>query len=266
MNESIVKEYNGTTNSFNKDLSIISKSKKSSLILALDFDYRDNRSSLLRDAKKIVHATSDYICAVKINHHLVLPLSIREISSLNRVITDEGLVSIADLKLNDIDNTNRVATEYLWDAGFSAVIVNPFVGFEGALDIVYKRASELKKGVISLAYMSHKGADEGYGLKLEGNRTMFGEFLHRAKKWGSAGVILGTTRPDKIKVARETLGGKITIICPGTGAQGGDPVASINAGADYLIVGRSIIESQNPSASARKISQSIVLSTKSRHL
>lgn len=242
---------------FNSTLSKISSLKRTRLILALDLDHRKDVSKLLQDAKKIVEKTSDYICAVKINYHLMLPLSIRDLSSLNQVVKDQGLLSIADLKLNDIGNTNRVATEYLWDAGFSAVIVNPFVGFEGALDAVFQKAGELGKGVITLAYMSHKGADEGYGLKLTNRRTVFGEFLTRAKNWGSSGVILGTTRPDKIRTAREILGKDVKIMCPGSGAQGGDAVASMRAGADYLIFGRAILESRNVGSTAKNILKSL---------
>ena len=68
--------------------------------------------------------------------------------------------------------------------------------------------TSLGKGVITLAYMSHKGAVEGYGFKLTGQRTVFDEFLQRAKKWGSAGVVIGTTRPEKIEYARNVLGKK----------------------------------------------------------
>jgi orotidine-5'-phosphate decarboxylase len=255
----VIKQSGGAPNPFNEALSNISMTKKSRLILALDLDHRKDTSCILSDAKKIVESTSDCVCAIKINHHLMLPLSIHELSSLNKVISENGLVSIADLKLNDIDNTNRVATEYLWDAGFSAVIVNPFVGFEGALDVVFDRARELSKGVITLAYMSHKGADEGYGLRLTDRRTMFDEFLERAKKWGAAGIILGTTRPEKIKTARKFLGKEVKIICPGSGAQGGDAMASIKAGADYLIFGRTIVESEDARTSAKKVLQSLSL-------
>jgi orotidine-5'-phosphate decarboxylase len=242
---------------FADKLELCSKKKRSKIILALDLDYRTNTHSLLSDAIELVGETSDSICAVKINFHLLLPLSMSEITRLNGVIRKRGLVSIADIKLNDIDNTNRVTTRYLWDSGFSAVIANPFVGFEGALDVVFKQARERGKGVILLGYMSHRGADEGYGLKLYNGRTIFREFLERAKNWKADGMILGSTRPEKIVEARKVLGPRVKLICPGSGAQGGNSVESLKAGADYLIYGRAIVQSKNPGEAAKDILRSL---------
>ncbi len=244
--------------SFIKNIEARARSSKSRIILALDIDYRDDTSKLLTDAKVIVNKTSKYLCAVKLNFHLITPLSISELRELNRTISSRGLPSIADIKLNDIDNTNRVATEYLWKAGFSAVIVNPFVGYNGALDVVLQRAHEIGKGVIFLAYMSHRGAEEGYGLRLEKGETIHELFLEHARDWKADGVVMGTTRPEKILAARNFLGSRIKIFSPGSGAQGGNPVASLKAGADYLIFGRSIVESGDPNQAVREIYQSLL--------
>ena len=246
-----------------KSLDKTSTRNKSRIILALDIDHRKNTRNLLRDAKKLVEETSSLICAVKINFHLLLPLSMSEMSALIRFIKKKGLVAIADLKLNDIGNTNRVATEYLWDMGFSAIVVNPFVGYEDALDVVFDEARKRGKGVITLAYMSHKAADEGYGVRLAGGKELFLDFLERAKRWGADGVILGSTRPEKILAARSSLGANIRIICPGSGAQGGDAAASIRAGADYLIYGRAITESSEPKEEAIQIIKSLPLTAES---
>jgi orotidine-5'-phosphate decarboxylase len=228
------------------------ETSKSSLILAADLDYRENTKDLLRDAKEIIAATRDYLSAVKLNLHLIIPLSLSQLAELNDFILSSGLQSIADLKLNDIDNTNRVATGYLWKAGFSAVIVNPFAGFENGLDVVFQRAGELGKGVITLAYMSHKGANEGFGLELANGRTMFDLFLERALSWGADGVVLGSTRPEKIAQAKAVLKNNTKILCPGSGAQGGDPAEALRAGADYIILGRSILNSSDPREAIRQ--------------
>jgi orotidine-5'-phosphate decarboxylase len=212
----------------------------------------------LQDAKKLVDLTSDHICAIKVNFHLIIPLSLSELSELNDFANERNLVSIADIKLNDIENTNRIATEYLWDTGFSGVIVNPFVGFEGGLDLVYQRAREIGKGVISLAYMSHPGANEGYGLKLMDGRLIFELMIDRANSWGSDGVILGTTRPDKIQIARKRLKPEIKIFSPGSGVQAGNARAALEAGADYIILGRSILSSRDPKAAVREASRALL--------
>jgi orotidine-5'-phosphate decarboxylase len=231
----------------------ISENKKSRIILALDLPFREQTSSIPSSARGILSQTRDYICAVKINFHLLLPLSLSEIRSLNEYIGELGLISIADIKLNDIDNTNKITTDYLWSSGFSAVIVNPFAGYEGALDTVFESAKSRGKGVITLAFMSHRGADEGYGLKLEDGSTMFELLLEKARLWSADGVVVGSTRPDSIGFARARLGRECKIFSPGSGAQGGDPVDSLKAGSDYVIFGRTIVESQDPCSTAREL-------------
>ncbi len=243
---------------FNDHLQESSKRKSGSrIILALDIPHRKETRNLLNDSIGVLDKVSDYVCAVKINFHLIIPLSLGELSKLNQEAHSKSLLSIADIKLNDIANTNEVATSYLWDCGFDGVIVNPFVGFKGGLDVVYETAHSLGKGVITLSYMSHPGADEGYGLEMKNGSSTYEIMLHRAIEWGSDGVILGATRSDKIRHARSVLPKDIKIISPGSGAQGGDPVASLKAGADYLVYGRSIVSAVEARESARQIFETL---------
>jgi|SRR5579875_591778 len=239
-----------------------SSESKSRIVLALDLDYNgQNENETLKSALSILELTAKYICAVKINFHLILPLSLSQLGTLNDKLSSYGLTSIADLKLNDIDNTNRIATEYLWKVGFSAVIVNPFAGYAGGLDTVFSRAKQLGKGVITLAYMSHRGASEGFGLKLNDGREVFDLFLERANQWGSDGVVIGSTRPQSIEYAKKKLRSqRIKIFSPGSGAQGGSAAESLAAGADYLIYGRSIISAKDPRLAAREIFEKLAAS------
>lgn len=227
----------------------------SRIVLALDIPHRKGSSGLLEASKAILNEVSDYVGAVKINFHLIIPLSIRELAELNDLVHALKLCSIADIKLNDIDSTNETATDYLWDAGFDAIIVNPFVGYKGGLDIVYEKAQRLGRGVISLAYMSHTGAEESYGIETVTGASMFEIMLERANLWDSDGVILGATRSERIKEARSALRKSIKIISPGSGAQGGDALAAVGAGADYLIYGRSIVDQKDRVTAARQIFQ-----------
>lgn len=236
----------------------------SRIVLALDIDFTPSEDSIFASCKRILDLTANYVCAVKLNFHVILPLSLTRLTELNSLISSYGLCSIADIKLNDIDNTNRVATEYLWNSGFSAVIANPFVGYEGALDIVFKRARELGKGVVTLAYMSHRGANETFGLELPSGKTISDVFIERANAWGSDGVILGSTRPERIQVARRKLHSEIKIFSPGSGAQGGDAMKALEAGADYLIFGRTIVASEDPKKAAELTYRSLSVAAKGR--
>ena len=109
---------------FRKRIENCSKSKKSRIILALDVTPRNDLVKLI---KTLIILLEQHICAIKINFHLILPLSGSEISEINKVAHSFKLQSIADIKLNDIPNTNRIAMFYLFKMGFDAVIVNPFM-------------------------------------------------------------------------------------------------------------------------------------------
>ena len=54
------------------------KSKNSRIILALDFPFEpvQNRDFIVSKAQRVLKAVHPYICAVKINHHLTLPLGL----------------------------------------------------------------------------------------------------------------------------------------------------------------------------------------------
>ena len=206
-------------------------------------------TQILKKSTSIIKSTSDNICAVKINYHLLLPMSLKEIKKLISAIHSRNLLVIADLKLNDISATNLVAIKHLWNMGFDAVIVNPFVGYSEGLEPLLTKSKSKNKGVLFLVYMSHKGAKDGYGLdifKQGKKKKLYLELVERAKRWRADGIIVGATRPTLIKEISNLTKSSIDIYTPGIGTQGGDVSKSIKSGANYLIVGRSIINSKNP--------------------
>ena len=73
---------------------------------------------------------------------------------------------------------------------------------------------------------------------------------------GAKGFIAPATRPDRVKLVRSIVGDRL-ILTPGVGAQGGSASAAIEAGADYVIVGRAIYESDDPAGVAKTIAESI---------
>ncbi len=241
------------------------KSKDSRLVLALDFPYEapDNRSNILAKAQKVLKAVHPYICAVKINHHLTLPLGTFDgVQQLVEQIRGQGLLAIMDAKVNDIGNTNQVIAQYYFAAGFDALIANPFVGWEEGLKPLFEVSKKLNRGVILLTYMSHKGASEGYGQTTidpeTGERTpQYVSFAKKALKWGADGAVVGATVPEKIAEVKQILENNVAIYSPGVGAQGGAAETAIKAGASYLIVGREITMAEDPAYAARRLCDSI---------
>ncbi len=251
--------------SFKGKMQEAAKSKNSPLVLALDFPFEatENRNNVLIKAQKILKAVHPYICAVKINHHLTLPLGTFDgVQALVEQIRGQGLLAIMDAKVNDIGATNQTIAEYYYAAGFDAIIANPFVGWEEGLKPLFDVSKRLNRGVILLTYMSHKGAVEGYGQTIVDPFTgqqmpQYVSFARKALQWGADGVVVGATVPEKIAEIKQILGDKIAIYSPGVGAQGGAAATAIKAGASYLIVGREITMSENAAEAAQRILYSI---------
>lgn len=238
--------------SFSERMKKAAERKNSRIIVALD--PAAGRRDARQFAIKIIDAVADSVCAVKVNFHLLLPLSAKEITQVTKRAHRHGLQCIADIKLNDIASTNEAALSHLRKMGFDAVIANPFMGTATLASLVQK-AHEAGAGVIALVYMSHQDAGEGYGLDTQQGR-LYKSFLERAAKAGADGIVVGATQLDVLKeVAYEkrSRGIALPVYSPGVGVQGGDAKMAVEAGSDYLIVGRSIVESKDPKKAAEKL-------------
>ncbi len=243
---------------FKQKMEQTAKKTNSNIVLALDLP-PDKPKTLFLKAKEILEAVDHHICAVKFNHHLILPLGLfGDVQGLLSHARSRGLPAIMDCKINDIGNTNRIITEHYLEAGFDAVIANPFVGWEEGMQPVFETAKQMNRGVILLVYMSHKGAWEGYGQKVFNEKTrktvsQYEVFAQKALKWDADGVVVGATYPEKIREVHSILGGKVPIYSPGIGAQGGAIEEAARSGAEYLIVGREITLAENPSKVAESL-------------
>ena len=244
--------------SYRKRIEYCSKSKNSKIVLALDPIFSNNVLSYL-DEKIIL--LQEEICAIKFNFHVILPLSLQELSNVNRTIHSYGLQSIADIKLNDISYTNVVVINQLVSMGFDAVIVNPIIGMD-ELSRVIGPSHHYNLGVITLVYMSHAGAREGFGLNVVDDSgtsnhesPLYQRLLQYSENCDVDGIIVGGTKVDIInRLSREK---KLPIYSPGLGVQGGDPKIAAKAGTDYFIIGRSITQSRDSLKSARLLRKQI---------
>lgn len=231
---------------------------ESNIILALDITDQ-NRRRILSRSLGTLESVHPHLCAVKLNRQAVLPLGLFE--GVQKIVArahDLGLTIIMDAKINDIGNTNRYIAEYYFKAGFDAVTASPFVGWEEGLEPVFEVARKMKRGVIVLVFMSHKGAWEGYGQTVCNTTTgklepQYRIFALNAVEWNADGAVVGATYPDKIREVNSVLKGKVPVYSPGVGAQGGDVEAAVKAGARYLIVGRAILEAKDPVKTAAQV-------------
>ncbi len=202
------------------------------LILALDVTMRERALSLAVQLK-------DHFDAIKIGYPLILSSGlgiITEISALAPVI--------ADLKVADIPNTNRLICQAVLDAGACGIIAQAFPG-KDSLQACAKSAAEHDADLFVVTEMSHPGAELFMAPLAE-------KMARLAVEVNAAGVVAPATRPDRIKQIRSIIGERI-IISPGVGAQGGSAGAAVQAGANYLIVGRSVYEAEDPVVSAKKL-------------
>ncbi|AAL81238.1 orotidine-5'-phosphate decarboxylase [Pyrococcus furiosus DSM 3638] len=204
------------------------------IVLALDVYEREKALSIAEDVK-------DYISMIKVNWPLIIGSGLGVISELKK---KTGLPIIADLKLADIPNTNRLIAKKVYDAGADYIILHSFVGRDSV-----KAVKELGE-IIMIVEMSHPGA-------LEFINPLTDKFIDMANEIKPFGVIAPGTRPERIRYIRERLSKDIKVLTPGIGAQGGSPVEALKAGADYIIIGRAIYNAERPREAAKKIFEEV---------
>ena len=236
---------------FKTRLSQISKSN-GKVILANDYDssVKNLQNKTIQNIKKL----NPYLCGIKLNFHLLLPLSAKEIIKINKTAHDYGLQTIADIKLNDIGNTNRVTTEHLWNLGFDAVIANPIMGLDSLKNLV-KSSHKEQKGVITLCHMSAPEAKLSYDMEVNMGKKqqLYQLFLNWALTAKVDGIVVGATFPKIIQYCSKQAGKNLSIFSPGVGTQGGNASEVISSGTNYLIVGRTILNAKNSIAVAKEL-------------
>jgi len=222
---------------FRKKFMEDANARDSRLILALDVEDWEKAKGVLKKASK-------YIAAVKVHpeHPNIWGFEHEKAVEKIKKIT-KGLPVILDAKLADIDKSNATKTRFYLSKGYDAIICHGFSG-EKAVEAVVKAADEFGKGVFILTAMT----SPGHMFTPDKVRAL----SEIAKKLDIAGVVAPGNQYDLLASVRSRIGEDKIIISPGIGAQGGDAEKAISAGTDFAIVGRSIVESEEPRASAKQ--------------
>ena len=239
----------------------ISKSSKNSRIILAN-DYSSANTKIVSQTIKNIKTMHKFLCGIKLNFHVLLPLGKKEIRKINKTAHQYGLQTIADIKLNDIGNTNHITSKKLWVFGFDAIIVNPIMGPKSLKKIV-TAAHKQDKGVIALCNMSAPEEKLSYDIDVKlTNKSkpipLYQLFLKWAISNKADGIIVGATFPKIINDCKKITGKKLDIYSPGIGTQGGNAKKAIANGSDFLIVGRTILDSKDP---VRTVKQLLLAST-----
>jgi len=210
--------------------------KNTGLIAALDVT---DRSKALSISKEIEF----FVDAIKVGYPLVLESGLGVIGMIA-----EFAPVIADFKVADIPNTDMLICASAFEAGASAVIVHGFTGRD-SLEECVKTGIQHHGDIYVVTEMSHPGA-------LDFLAPVAHKLAHLAVECGASGIVAPATRPESVRDLRKIVG-DMSIISPGVGAQGGSATEAIRAGADHVIVGRSIYNSKAPGKEADKIVREI---------
>jgi orotidine-5'-phosphate decarboxylase len=200
------------------------------LILALDVPDREHALSIAREC-------APHLDAIKLGYPLILSCGL----SIAKELKEIGLPLIADFKVADIPNTNKLIADQVFAAGFSSIICHGFPGkdsVQACVDSARWNGGEC----YVVAEMSHPGATEFFhGCTAE-------NIVKLAVACGADGIIAPATRPSRVKLLR-SFTGTLKILSPGVGAQGGD-ADEIAKMVDGIIVGRAIYEAASPKTAA----------------
>jgi orotidine-5'-phosphate decarboxylase len=183
-----------------------------------------------------------------------------------RLMEREGADYFLDVKLHDIPRTVAAGVRALVRPGMRIVNVHALGGaamMAAAVEAARSRADELgieAPHVFAVTMLTSVDAPVMEAIGIPG--SVEAEVLRLAalaRASGCAGVVSGVA---EVRALKDALGDGFLALCPGIrpgGSGAGDqkrvatPAEAVAAGADYLVVGRPIVEAPDPVAAARGI-------------
>ena len=176
-----------------------------------------------------------------------------------REVIARGEKVFLDLKFHDIPNTVAGAVSGAGQLGVSLVDVHALGGkemLEAAVGALPAMGIRLLAITILTSHKEETLGTIGIGGSVADSVRRLAAL---AKDAGADGVVAS---PQEVALVREACGKDFLIVTPGiraAGAARGDqartatPAAAVAAGADYIVVGRPILEAHDPAAAADAI-------------
>ena len=209
------------------------------LIVALDVKERAR-------ALRLVEMLSPYADIFKVGPILFLT----EGPSLIKEIKQGGNDVFLDLKFHDIPQTVKRAVESAGELGVYSLTVHSAGG-----ELMMKEAASVpgRPRIWAVTVLTSHAVDP----------TVVRERALLAKKSGMDGVI---SSPHEIEDIKKACGNEFSVITPGIRMENEDkhdqkriatPGAAIRAGANFIVVGRPVIEAPDPVEVAKRITEEI---------
>lgn len=231
---------------------------KDRLIVALDVDG-------LREAESVIEKLGSAVSTFKIGSQLFTAAGPAAV----KLVRKSGGRVFLDLKFHDIPNTVAGAVREAARLGVFMLNVHASGGslmLRAAADAL-SEAREKEEAPILIAVTLLTSLDRA-ALQRELNVPLpvEAQVLHLAGLAKSAGLQGCVASPQEIRPLRNAFGRDWVIVTPGVRPAGSSqddqvrvatPEAAIKAGADYLVVGRPILEASDPAAMAETIIASI---------
>jgi len=163
-----------------------------------------------------------------------------------------------DLKLHDIPNTVARAVESAGNLGVQMLTIHLSGGSEMIRAATAARANNISILGVTVLTSANEQTLRQVGI----SDGMDNQVLRLAKLGVECGIDGLVASPHELKMLRDELCSKIAIVTPGvrpSWAEPGDqkrvmtPRQALDAGADYLVIGRPIIADTNPRQALTKI-------------
>ncbi len=224
---------------------------KERLIVALDV-------SSLKKATKLVDVLYPAVKIFKIGSQLFTKVGPDAVKMVHKKRARVFL----DLKFHDIPNTVSLAIEQVCAMGVFMANVHASGG-----RVMMQRAAEAKKKPLVILAVTVLTSIDKEALSAIGiNRTPLSQAERLAMLAKSSGLDGVVCSGNEIRAIRKACGAKFIIVTPGIRPPGSGtqdqkrimaPKLAISCGADYIVVGRPIIQAKNPLYAAQKILRGI---------
>jgi orotidine-5'-phosphate decarboxylase len=219
----------------------------------------------LKEAKDIVDEIDDLVIHYKVGLQLFTKYGPKAVEMLK----GKGKKVFLDLKLHDIPNTVIGAVEAAIDMEVNMLTLHALGGFdmmESAQKVVWESKS---KDLIILGVTILTSLDEAFLQDFLGiDKSMRTQILDLATLSRSAGLSGVVASPKEVSQIKEKCGRDFIVVTPGIRPQGADlgdqkrvetPLKAIMNGADYIVVGRPIIQAESKIDAVESIIKGIEL-------